>query len=399
MKWASAFSYLPINYAVPLAEIKDRTQRVIFHNNLNGNKIRLRLSNKYSQKPLTLTSVTVGIVRAGRVQDAVSVCRNNNTAINLAAGEECWSDELAYPVTAGENIAVSVYIEERQEIGSVCIFWAGNGAAVSVSENGNYTSGEAFEGRPMEEVYQIVREDTNKGSVFYGFTGIQVLTDDRVKTVAAFGDSITHMSYMTNALCGRLYSAYPGQAVLLNRGIGGNRILHDATSVDFIPGGGSCFGEAGVKRFERDVFGEEQADVVLVLEGINDIMHPLQLGHPDEQITSDELVEGYKQYIEIAHRHHAVIFGATITPCGNEEYPEGWLPVFEEIRLKTNDWIRDGMGYDGYFDYDAAVRDAARPGYMKEEYHTGDGLHPNAAGGAAMAEQVDLEKIMGGMKI
>ena len=347
MKWASAFSYLPINYAVPLAEIKDRTQRVIFHNNLNGNKIRLRLSNKYSQKPLTLTSVTVGIVRAGRVQDAVSVCRNNNTAINLAAGEECWSDELAYPVTAGENIAVSVYIEERQEIGSVCIFWAGNGAAVSVSENGNYTSGEAFEGRPMEEVYQIVREDTNKGSVFYGFTGIQVLTDDRVKTVAAFGDSITHMSYMTNALCGRLYSAYPGQAVLLNRGIGGNRILHDATSVDFIPGGGSCFGEAGVKRFERDVFGEEQADVVLVLEGINDIMHPLQLGHPDEQITSDELVEGYKQYIEIAHRHHAVIFGATITPCGNEEYPEGWLPVFEEIRLKTNDWIRDGMGYDG----------------------------------------------------
>ena len=36
---------------------------------------------------------------------------------------------------------------------------------------------------------------------------------------------------------------------------------------------------------------------------------------------------------------------------------------------------------------------------MKEEYHTGDGLHPNAAGGAAMAEQVDLEKIMGGMKI
>lgn len=390
MKWTSAFSYLPINYKVSLANIKDRTQRVIFDNNLNGNRIRLRFSNKYSTKPLTLACVTVGIVREGKVQDVVTVCQNQAAAIELDAGEECWSDELEYPVEAGEKIAVSIYIKEQQEIGSVCIFWAQNGAGVSISESGNYTSGESFDGRPMEEVYQIVREDANKGTVFYGFTGLQVLTDDSVKTVAAFGDSITHMSYVTNALCRRLYSAYPGQVVLLNRGIGGNRVLHDAASVDFI-----CFGDAGVKRFEKDVFGEESADVVLVLEGINDIMHPIQLGYPHEQITSDELVEGYKQYIEIAHRHHAVIFGATITPCGNEEYPQGWLPVFEEIRLKTNDWIREGKGYDGYFDYDEAVRDASRHGYMKEGYHIGDGLHPNDAGGAAMAAQVDLEKIMG----
>lgn len=63
MKWVSAFSYLPINYGVTLAQMKDQTQRVIFDNNLNGSRIRLRLSNRYSSKSLKLENVSVGLVR------------------------------------------------------------------------------------------------------------------------------------------------------------------------------------------------------------------------------------------------------------------------------------------------------------------------------------------------
>ncbi len=393
MKWVSAFSYLPINYGIPLAKVGDQTQRVIFDNNLNGRKIRLRFSNRYSLKPLTIARISVGVAREGQVQGAAVVSRNGNPVIELKPGEECWSDELDYSIAAGEKIAISTYVKDRQEIGSICILWAKGGLDVSLSESGDYVSGEAFTGYPMEEVYQIVREDTSKGMAFYGFTGLQVLTDDHVKTIVAFGDSITHMSYVTNALYKRLYAAYPGQVALLNRGIGGNRVLRDGIHADCITGEGSCFGIAGVDRFEKDVFGEEQVDTVLVLEGINDIMHPLQFGHPEEQVTSEELVKGYQQFIETAHRHHARIFGATITPCGFDEYPEGWLPVFEEIRVKTNERIREGIGYDGYFDYDAAVRDPSRPAYAKEEYHIGDGLHPNDAGGAAMAGQVELGEL------
>lgn len=395
MKWASAFSYLPIDYAVSLAKVQDQTQRVLFDNNLNGEKIRLRLSNRYSTKPLTLWRVSVGIVRDGQVQNTSLIYRDGNPVIQLKPGEECWSDALEYSVAAGDTIAVSTYVKEQQEIESICIFWSKEGANVSLSASGNYVSGESFADYPAEEVYSVVRDDIHKGIVFYGFTGLQVLTEESVKVIAAFGDSITHMSFVTNALYKRLYAAYPGQVTLLNRGIGGNRVLHDATFVDSIPGKGSCFGEAGVKRFEENVFGQEQADVVLVLEGINDIMHPIQFACRKEQVTPQELVEGYQKYMEIAHRHHARIFGATITPCGNEEYPKDWLPAFEAIRLETNRRIREGIGYDGYFDYDEAVRDIHRAGYMKEEYHIGDGLHPNDRGGAAMAGKVQLEKLMG----
>ena len=70
----------------------------------------------------------------------------------------------------------------------------------------------------------MVKADVNKGMCFYGFTGLQVYTKDTVKAIAAFGDSITHMSYVTNALSKRLFREYPGQVTLLNCGIGGNRL-------------------------------------------------------------------------------------------------------------------------------------------------------------------------------
>ena len=45
MKWTSSFKYLPINYGMTLATLSDKTQRVLFDNNLNGNFIsNLRLS-------------------------------------------------------------------------------------------------------------------------------------------------------------------------------------------------------------------------------------------------------------------------------------------------------------------------------------------------------------------
>ncbi|MGN0400516.1 MAG: GDSL-type esterase/lipase family protein [Blautia sp.] len=395
MKWVSSFRYLPINYGSSLAKIENQTQRVIFDNNLNGEKIRLRFSNRYSGKNLVLQRVSVGTVKNGQIQNTKFLSRNGNAIVTLEPGEECWSDELSYPVKAGEKIAVSVYVKDCQEIESICILWSKTGAVVMNGACGDFTQGEEFEDLPAEEIYPMVKADVNKGMCIYGFSGFQVYTEDEVKTIAAFGDSITHMSYVTNAISKRLFSDYPGQVTLLNCGIGGNRLLHDATRVDMPDiGNGICFGTAGIRRFESDVFGEESVDVVLILEGINDIMHPVQFEHPEERISPEELEGGYKIITKIAHDHGAKVFGATILPCGNKDYPAHWMKEFEAIRLDVNERIRNGVWYDGYFDYSMAVQDFACPEYMKESYHIGDGLHPNDMGGKAIAEQINLKKIM-----
>lgn len=395
MKWASSFRYLPINYSVELAQIENQTQRVVFYNNLCGERIRIRLSNKYSKQKLTLQKVLIGKIQNGLLKDQTSVTRNGEQIITLLPEEECWSDEIIFPARAGEHIAISIYIKDKQSIGSTSILWSRTGCIVTNSINGDFTNYNTFETIQADDIYSVVKEDVNKGMMFYGFTAVQVLTDDDVKVIAAFGDSITHMSYFTNALYKRLYEKYPSKVSLVNCGIGGNRVLHDATYVDFLPGQGSLFGDAGVKRFENDVFSYEKINSVLVLEGINDIMHPLQFSHLNEVITASDLQNGYKKYIEIARKHNASIYGATIMPCGHEICPPEWLIKFEEIRQDINSRIRNNsIGYDGYFDYDIAVRMPDKHEYMKNEYHIGDGLHPNDIGGKCMAEQVDLDLIM-----
>ena len=65
-------------------------------------------------------------------------------------------------------------------------------------------------------------------------------------------------------------------------------------------------------------------------------------------------------------KHHARIFGATITPCGNNQYPDQWLELFEKTREPVNEWLRNTDIFEKVFDYDAAVRDSDKRGYMKE---------------------------------
>ena len=65
-----------------------------------------------------------------------------------------------------------------------------------------------------------------------------------------------------------------------------------------------------------------------------------------------------------AHSVGIKIIGGTMTPFGNA--PD----AREAIRLEVNNWIRTTPEYDGYVDFDAAVRDPANPRRMLLRYTT-----------------------------
>ena len=62
----------------------------------------------------------------------------------------------------------------------------------------------------------------------------------------------------------------------------------------------------------------------------------------------------------------------------------------EAVRQAINTWIRTGGEVDGVLDFDAVVRDPAKPNQIKDGFHSGDYLHGSDAGYAAMAASVDL---------
>lgn len=224
-----------------------------------------------------------------------------------------------------------------------------------------------------------------ENSSYFWLTGVDVKSGGSAQTIVAFGDSITD-GYATTPNADR---AWPSRLFertresplgtrwsIVNLGISGNRVLHDGT------------GTNALARFDRDVLSRPGVRWIIFLEGINDISFPAIPGAPEEdRITAEDLIAGYRAFIENAHLHGIRIMGGTLLP---------WEGVWtftskgEAIRQQVNEWIRTGGAFDRVVDFDAVTRDPAHPTRLKPEYDSGDHVHPNDAGNHAMADAIDL---------
>jgi lysophospholipase L1-like esterase len=173
---------------------------------------------------------------------------------------------------------------------------------------------------------------------------------------------------------------------IIRRGIGGNRVLREYKHRIK-----KHWGVAGIKRFEHTLDTSVGADAVIVLHGINDIIHP-GVANPicpmSELPTAEELIEGYRTYIEIAHRLGFKIYFGTLLPCPRCLNDGGYR---EELRCAANEWIRTSGEHDGIIDFETAVQDENDPKGIAREYDSGDHLHPSLAGARKMAHTVPVE--------
>jgi lysophospholipase L1-like esterase len=76
---------------------------------------------------------------------------------------------------------------------------------------------------------------------------------------------------------------------------------------------------------------------------------------------------------------------------GNTNLPGFDTPEHEAQRQALNHWIRTSGVFDGVVDADLALRDPKDPTHLLPAYDSGDHLHPNTAGGVAVANSIDLK--------
>ncbi|AFQ46701.1 SGNH/GDSL hydrolase family protein [Burkholderia cepacia] len=381
--WATALQPIPDLAAPPplyrAPDVAGRTVRQIVYPTVSGRAARIRVSNAYGRAPLVIE--VAGLARAGdgaALADgtAAPVRFGGKASVTLAPGQELESDPVAIDVTAGRPVAVSLRMGANQRM----TVWH------RVSNQYNYVSA------PGDHV-----NDSGASAFRTRFTQYVWVTELAVEagsaraSVAAIGDSITdglRSSLNLNrrwpdALTRRLAASGPDSLGVVNLGISGNRLLSDS----------ACYGTSLASRFERDALSRAGVKAAIVLIGINDInfatMPPragLDCDSPHTQVTAASLIDGYRRLIEAAHRQGVKVFGATLTPAA--------LPAGREaIRLEVNRWIRSGGGFDGVVDFDAVLRDPARPSVLQRRYDSGDGIHPSDAGYAAMADAVPVEQL------
>jgi lysophospholipase L1-like esterase len=103
---------------------------------------------------------------------------------------------------------------------------------------------------------------------------------------------------------------------------------------------------------------------------------------------AQDLISAYANMVAKARAKGIKAIGATILPYSGSAYYHPPAEA-EAARQTVNAWIRAPGNFDAVIDWDAALRDPARPTHLLPAYDN-DGLHPNLAGYKAMADAIPL---------
>jgi lysophospholipase L1-like esterase len=369
--------------APELPSLEGKTIRMTVRPTIGGEQVRIRLSNAFGTKALTIAAAHIALVAEGSkiVPDSDRVLKfGGMPSVNIPPGAPILSDPVDLKFAPFAEVAVSLYVTGAAE---PTIHMLGQ-KPTYISEAGDFT------GNP-----EIPNATT--ANSWYWLSDLEVLAPMQAAATVTLGDSITDgfgskpggYNDWPDVLADRLAAEkkMPPMAIL-NEGIGGNRVLHDGAGV------------SALARFDRDVLANPGIVNLIVMEGINDIGWPnmkprvprdggAPMPNPfaAQKVTADDIIVGLKQIIDRAHQHGIRVFGATLTPYEGADY---FTPEGEVMREAVNKWIRTSGAFDGVFDFDAAVRDAAHPSRFREDYQLGDHLHPSVAGYKAMADSIDL---------
>jgi lysophospholipase L1-like esterase len=357
-----------------------QTIRQVARLSIGGTRLRVVISNEGGTSPLHIGAARVGRHGEGSavVEGTGHVVRfGGQTEVVVPPGARLVSDAVDLPLAALSEVAVSLYLPKPSQPAGFH-FDARQTAYVA---DGDLTG-----------AARLPATATAWSTRVY-VSGLIVETPKAPTTVVALGDSLTDGNGATpgantrwpDALAERLAGRGVG---VLNAGNSGGRLLKDG------------MGRAALERAGRDVFSQPGVRAMVVLLGTNDIGWPGGPFAPQEPaMRAEEVIQGFRQLIEMAHAHNVRIMGATIAP--NERGLEG-TPLAghhssekEKVRQAVNKWIRESGAFDAVVDFDALLRDPARPIRMKAAMDSGDHLHPGDAGYRAMAAAIDLDALLG----
>ena len=372
--WVGTWATSPASSETGVA-FNNHTIRMNPRVSIGGDTVRVRISNAYGNGNLAIGAAYVGIREKG--PSIVPGSERKLTfggvgSATVAAGALVISDAVELEVKPLADLAVSLYLPGE--------------ISTDFQITGRYARQTNYISPPGDFAAEVTMPVGTITDEWFFVSGIDVLARTEAGGVVALGDSLTDANISTHdtysrwpdQLARRLVARHGGRSLgVMNQGLGGNRILHDLR------------GDSGLRRFDRDVLAQPGVTHAIVMLGTNDLRN--RIAKPEQEVTAEQMIAGLSHMALRAQTRGIKLFGATLTPFGNETFlPGAWNPVREGHRAAVNDWIRNGGALDGIVDFDEALRDPERPTQMLPIYDCGDGLHPSDLGYCSMGDAIDL---------
>ncbi len=285
----------PVNMP-PAPGLADATLRQVVRVSLGGRRLRVRFSNAFGAKPLTILSAHVA-TPAGRAairpESRKPLAFSGRSSVTIPRGAPVVSDPVDFDLAPLSDLAVTVRVKDPTDAvtghpGARCTSYLQAGDAVAEPDLPRAA-------RTLHWYY-LCEVDVDA-------------PDAKAAAVAVLGDSITDgrgsptdgNGRWTDHLARRLHEGEGTARVgILNQGLGGNRLLNDGV------------GPNALARLDRDVLAQPGVRWLIVLEGINDL--------GTRSATARDLIGAYEPIIRRAHARGIKAYGATILPCEGSFY-------------------------------------------------------------------------------
>lgn len=360
--WATAVEWTGPQ-DMPKESLSNRALREIIHVSIGGETLRMQLSNIHSKEPVEIKSVFIANPTDScdiEAKSARYLTFGGKKSVTIAPGESVYCDVMKYHLTPLQRLSVTINY--------------GNTTPVNASSHrGSRTTSYLMKGEVKPKTKFVAEE---KCDHWYNISCIDVQTSEPTTCVAVLGNSITDgrgsTTNMQNRWTDFMAEACQGKTAVLNLGIGGNAVVRGGLS------------EPALKRFDRDILGQQGVTTVVIFEGVNDIGG----WKPNHAEVVKNLQNAYTELIKKAKNAGKKVYIGTIAPYQGNSY---YNHFSEAARLTINDWIRANKEVDGVIDFDKLLQDPANPKALLPKYSS-DGLHGTPAAYEAMgkfaAEQV-----------
>ncbi|OYP19606.1 G-D-S-L family lipolytic protein [Streptomyces sp. FBKL.4005] len=341
--------------------------RLVVRTSVGGSHLRVRFTNAFGDRPLTLDGVHAGL----RAQGAALRPGSNRPltfggarTVTVPAGAVAWSDPLPGRIPAGTDLVVSLRTPDAA--GPATGHWMA--MQTSYTGRGEHTAEESG-----------AHWTRTTGSWWYIDSVAVRPARAPGGAVVALGDSITDGWQSTadlnrrwpDHLARRLAAAGGPVQGVADEGISGNRVLADGA------------GQAVLRRLDRDVLSQPGVRTVILFAGVNDIK-----AHTG--VTAADLAAGYREIARRAHAAGICVVAATVGPFKGR--PE-WDPAAEAVRQEVNRFLRGSTDFDAVTDFDRVLRSPYDPERILPLFDGGDHLHPDDEGMRALADAVALDSL------
>jgi len=364
--------------------LQDQSFRMVIRPGLWSHRFRIRISNAFGDRNLALRDIRLALYWGG------GACWPGTRValpdMDIGGGETLWTQPVDLPWLTDQALA---WMDGRALVFSA--FVQGASGPITWHAKSMATS---YLSDPGEQVAALdeseFRFPHSTTSTFF-IDAVDAWLPASAHAVVALGDSLTDGTATTlnghdrwtDAMQRHAWAAGHHQLAVVNAGIGGNQVAGPSPSLGPWRGG-----PAAAQRITRDVLSLSGVQAVLWLQGINDFSD-------NGQADVATVVQAMRGAIDQMRAKGLRVIGATV-PSALDSHRQGHGGLEQDARRRAfNQQVRAGTLFDEFADVDDALTDE-KTGRLRSPFNgdstlgeAGDGLHPNRAGHAAIAQRFE----------